>query len=138
MRSSLLLMLVGCGGAIGPASGGSGVESGGAESADTVAAPAECAALPVDECADRDDCQQIMALEIHERDGELCVDYGDERVAKGCLDAGMMCGMAITYAAPADDPSDCWWFSNTCIPEGWGPCDPLVGGVGECSEASGE
>jgi hypothetical protein len=93
--------------------------------------PLQCDELSVEECLDGPDCRYINGREIHNRDSDPCLDFSDDPVAKGCLASEMGCGEAETYAAPSGDPSDCWWFSNTCIPTGWGACDTSMH-VEEC------
>jgi hypothetical protein len=41
----------------------------------------------------------------------------------GCLDAGMMCGMSMTWASGPE--GTCMEFPTVCIPAGWSTCDPM-------------
>ena len=88
--------------------------------------PLQCDELSVEQCLDGPECRYISAREIHNKDTVPCVDWSQEPVAKGCLSNDMGCGEAETYAAPSDDPSDCWWFPDTCVPTGWGACETLM------------
>jgi hypothetical protein len=59
-------------------------------------------------------------------DGSTCIIWSEGSVAVGCMDGSMVCGDAITWAAPPDATSEltsCMWFSSTCIPDGWEMCD---------------
>jgi hypothetical protein len=84
-------------------------------------------------CLDGLECHHISGREIHNKETVPCVDWSQESVAKGCLSNDMGCGDAETYAAPSDDPSDCWWFPSTCVPTGWGACENIMM-VSECDD----
>ena len=83
---------------------------------------AVCADIPVDDCGSTPNCQTIDALPAQATKDGYCVEYTAKRVAVGCHDADSGCGDLPTLAASPDDPSTCWWFGNTCIPEGWSAC----------------
>lgn len=85
--------------------------------------PLQCDELSVEQCLDGPDCGHIQGREILDKNGTPCIDWSQEPVAKGCLSNNVGCDDALTYAAPNDDPSDCWLFTNGCIPVGWGYCD---------------
>ncbi len=106
------------------------IDSGDSDRGDTAAA-ATCATTDLGSCEALGDCALISARELRDDgDGEVCVDFTAETVPKGCMDAEQGCAEAETLAAPADDPSDCWWFSNLCLPEGWVSCETSE--YGEC------
>jgi hypothetical protein len=106
------------------------IDSGDSDPDDTAVA-ATCANTAVESCEDQG-CALIRARELQDDgDGGVCVDWSDETVPKGCMDADLGCAEAEALAAPADDPTDCWWFSNLCLPEGWVSCESTE--YGECS-----
>jgi len=93
---------------------------------DTSASPEACVARTLDDCEALAGCRLVYAQQgIADTGGEVC--WGEERVAVAC-DAVQDCGDAMTPGAPESDPGDCWLFSNTCRPPGWGPC----GDTGDC------
>ena len=85
----------------------------------------DCADLSVTDCASRDDCAAITASQIVVNTEEECLDWANSVEDVGCMDANMGCGAAITYAASAADPTQCYGFYNTCIPAGWGDCNSI-------------
>ena len=94
--------------------------------------PLECAELTVEACQTRDDCTTVDGLTLHQDGEEYCVDWNEESTPLGCLDMDTGCGEAETYAAPAGDPGDCYWFPTTCWPSGWVGCN--ITSAGECAE----
>lgn len=102
-----------------------------ADDSSTETALLQCDELSVEQCLDGPDCAYLNGREIHDIDTEPCVDFSQDTVAKGCIANGMGCGAAETSAAPSGDPSDCWWFSSTCVPTGWVACDASLK-LGEC------
>lgn len=127
MRLTLIAgvaLILGCGGSEGETS-----ESG--ETGST--AEVDCYTLDVEECGETEACHVITAQAVQYEGGEPCVDYSSPREEKGCMPNDVDCGDAITFAAPADDPADCWMFRNTCTPTGWGPCESIQD-AGDCPE----
>ena len=45
----------------------------------------------------------------------------ENSIEVSCLSNDEMCSEAITYAH-APDSDECWYFTNSCIPEGWTTC----------------
>ena len=82
----------------------------------------DCSSLGPDECAAREDCSSIGGMMMQPTDdGDFCIDWEAEGSVVGCRDEGP-CGDAESYAQPPDDPTVCWFFSDTCIPDGWIGC----------------
>jgi hypothetical protein len=54
-------------------------------------------------------------------DGDFCIDWEAEGAIIGCKETGP-CGDAETYAHPEENPTQCWFFADTCIPEGRVSC----------------
>ncbi len=73
---------------------------------------AECSQLTVNECNGRTDCTTIVA-----RKGDIQNQCTESATEIGCMEAGLGCDEAITYAY--DSNNDCWVFSNGCIPAQW-------------------
>lgn len=94
------------------------------EAADTAASAEECAARALDACEDDGLCTTIDARPFQDDGaGGTCVDYDDPPEPQGCMPATYGCTAALTSAAPASDPADCWSFSSGCIPDGWEYCE---------------
>mgnify|MGYP006083190435 CR=1 FL=1 len=98
-------------------------ETGTTETGTTDTLDLECDERSVAQCLAGTGCVHVNGREIQNQDTEPCVDWSQEPVAKGCMSIEMGCGSALTYAASSEDPSDCWLFTNTCIPTGWSDCD---------------
>jgi hypothetical protein len=95
--------------------------------------PVVCQDLTPLDCKERSDCVVIQAKALSlDCSGESCLDWDTPSEDKGCMDAEGGCGDAETIAASPQDPSECWWFSSTCIPGGWTVCDTQW--VDECPE----
>ena len=90
-----------------------------------------CPELSLDSCAEDENCRIVGAGAMGQTaDGDLCIDMNAEGEELGCIDNGP-CDDAETYAR-APDSETCYFFADTCIPEGWLPC--AVGGVDECGQ----
>ena len=92
----------------------------------TDAGPRDCADLDVESCAAAPTCAVLSAWPVV----DACVDY-DARVDQGCGPAEASCDLALTYARAAEGA--CVVFPNSCIPEGFVPCDAPI--PAECPEA---
>jgi len=86
---------------------------------------APCIELFPSECAQESECQLVEGFVINGDPGEECVQHTGDTVGLGCDAAGRDCLDVETLAAPADDPTDCYLFSDSCIPEGWVDCEDL-------------
>ena len=84
--------------------------------------PSACADLSVDTCANDERCTVIYASQAAFMEDDECFAWANSIEEVGCMDADAGCGQAFTHAASSEDPSGCYGFSNTCIPEGWGDC----------------
>lgn len=80
----------------------------------------DCATLSVEICHTRDDCTARSANPMTFDEPNQCWELEPSQEVS-CLSNDMGCGDAITYASPPDSEA-CWWFSDTCIPEGWTEC----------------
>jgi hypothetical protein len=106
------------------------IDSGDSDPDDTAVA-ATCANTAVESCEDQG-CALIRARELQDDgDGGVCVDWSDERGPPRARPGARPRPPPPPLAAPADDPTDCWWFSNLCLPEGWVSCESTE--YGECS-----
>ena len=94
---------------------------------DTDADPEPCGTLSVEACETRKDCWTLAAWPVQDDgSGGYCIDY-EVREDVGCEQKDIGCGDAPTWAAPPEDPSDCYMFGSTCQPDGWVACkDPAV------------
>ncbi len=88
----------------------------GASTCETV----DCVELDLDECTADGDCAPIYggALEI---DPLTMACEADSLDFIECMD-NVGCGDMITYAAPSDNPDDCYEFFDTCVPDDWEDC----------------
>ena len=81
-----------------------------------------CSTLDAEECAASPTCTSIGGMMMQStEDGDFCIDWEGEAATLGCKDTGP-CEDAETYARPEDNPDVCWFFADTCIPEGWVSC----------------
>jgi hypothetical protein len=83
-----------------------------------------CASLDIDACRADDECQTINATPIvYDDEVGACMD-GGARGPVGCMNGtdAHECGSHIRGAAPPEDPSECYYFTNWCIPSGWVAC----------------
>ena len=81
----------------------------------------ECAELSAADCSGAAECTTLAGRPVDVSSG--CREtLSPERV--GCMDAGTMCGMAMTWAAGSD--GRCMEFTSTCVPAGWTRCDPAA------------
>ena len=83
----------------------------------------DCTDLSVTDCASREDCAAITASQTVLNAEEECLDWANSVEDVGCMNAEMGCDNAITYAASAADPTQCYGFPSTCIPQGWSDCN---------------
>ena len=83
--------------------------------------PQRCEILAVDVCGQRPDCIVIQGREMVVDTVNECYNVGAP-TDLGCMDAGMMCSDAITFAV---DPAggECTWFNNGCLPYQWEQCE---------------
>ena len=81
-----------------------------------------CASLDVDACAANGACAVITGRTLQETAAGVCVDFGEDPIPLGCMDAKGGCGDAETLAAESEG-SCTHWFSSTCLPQGWTACD---------------
>ncbi len=126
MRSVLILVL-GCGDKSDDTSRPTSTETGSTETGSTETgtpdtdAP-DCAEVTAEECGERPDCLTVEGRPAQATDDGFCVEYAATPTAHDCQDGKGGCGDIPYLAVPADDPSVCWWFPNTCIPDGWVLC----------------
>ena len=85
-------------------------------SIDTGSEPIDCSTLSANECSETNDCVGINANQLEVDDVNTCYEIGEQSMV-GCMSANMGCGDAITFAT--DSGGTPYWFSSTCIPEGW-------------------
>lgn len=124
------------GGSGGPGSGTGGDDTAGTGTGGSDSGTGECAEMPPPQCASTPECQVIAGRPLIPLSGGFCYPTEDEPLPLGCMDAGEGCGDAETIASSPEDPSRCFWFSSTCIPEGWSVCGD-VGEVVECPPEGG-
>ena len=79
-----------------------------------------CDGLPEDQCEASEACASIGAAPMTPVGEDFCIDYSASGAVVGCKESGP-CGDAETYARPPGD-TGCWYFADTCIPEGWEYC----------------
>ena len=82
----------------------------------------DCKELSVSECETANTCHVITGSQVVYDDENECFAWANSVEQLGCMDATMGCGDAITLAASSADPTTCYGFSNTCIPDGWIDC----------------
>ncbi len=124
MRSVLILVL-GCGDKSDDTSRPTSTETGSTETGSTETGTPDtpdCAEVTAEECGERPDCLTVEGRPAQATDDGFCVEYAATPTAHDCQDGKGGCGDIPYLAAPADDPSVCWWFPNTCIPDGWVLC----------------
>ena len=93
----------------------------------------DCATLDVDACESASACRTIDGKALSDDGaGGMCLDGDAPSEALGCLGGDTDCASAEGYAAPANDPTACTWFSSLCFPEGWVTCEPAVDSAPEC------
>ena len=83
--------------------------------------PSACGDMSITECETNDSCAVIYASQVILYEDE-CFAWANSIESVGCMDIALDCGQAFTYAASPEDPSGCYGFTNTCIPQGWGDC----------------
>ena len=83
--------------------------------------PIDCSSLSVLTCASYPQCSTIDGSTMTLDDANECYMM-EPAVAVGCMDGGMICGDAITYAASTEG-GECMMFTSTCIPSGWTACN---------------
>ena len=93
--------------------------------------PADCTELSVAECASADECTVITSSQVEYDQRNECYTWSNNVERVGCMAADMGCGSAFTYAAAPDNPSQCYGFTNTCVPQGWVDCEQV--NIGECN-----
>lgn len=76
----------------------------------------DCATIAAEECGTHEHCTGISGFQLDVDDVNTCYERGQEGVV-GCMGIDMGCGSAITFASDSSGTS--YWFSSTCIPEGW-------------------
>lgn len=78
----------------------------------------QCAGLAEAVCASEPFCEPIYGYENY------CTMPAHGYA--GCMSkyhtGAVGCGDAITYAAPDSDPTNCWRFTDTCIPDDFSYC----------------
>jgi len=84
--------------------------------------PMGCVDMSISDCEAAESCSVIHASSVALNEGEECFAWANSVDSVGCMDADLGCGQAFTYAASPEDPSGCFGFTNTCIPQGWGDC----------------
>lgn len=90
----------------------------------------DCVSLSIDECEAADQCTVIMASQVILNEEEECFAWANSIDNVGCMDAGIDCGAAITYAESPETPGECYGFTSTCTPDGWSECS--LGSYPEC------
>jgi len=86
----------------------------------TTGLPVDCADVPPESCA-ASGCETLSGRAVlNPATPDECID--GEAEALGCQDTGLGCGQAITFAASPEAPTECWYFTNTCVPDGWTKC----------------
>lgn len=84
---------------------------------------APCIDLFPSECSLRSDCDEVAGRPLGRSSaGAPCVETLGDPVARGCAGAGADCVDGEILAAPPEDPDECWWFADSCVPDGWMPC----------------
>ena len=83
----------------------------------------ECLALDAKTCLDDETCATIDARRIIENGPVPCVDMSGPPSGVGCHSASTSCDAHATLAAGPDDPTRCWWFADSCIPDTWTECE---------------
>ena len=91
-----------------------------------------CATISVEDCNNVDGCVTIAASPVIWSDEQECVLWANTVDEVGCIAVDSACDTAITYAAQANDADNCYGFTNTCIPSGWGEC--RLPGSNECPD----
>lgn len=124
------------GGSGGPGGGGDDTGGSGSGTGGTDSGTSECADLAPPQCAGTPECQVIAGRPLIPFGAGYCYPTDGEPMALGCMGAGEGCGDAETIAASPEDPSRCFFFSSTCIPEGWSVCGD-IGEVVECPPEGG-
>lgn len=81
----------------------------------------DCPEVPAEACSDRPDCISADGRPTQTTEEGTCVEYSTEATAHGCLSKKGGCGDIPVLAAP-EAGAECWWFPNTCIPQGWVKC----------------
>jgi len=89
-----------------------------------------CADIPVEDCNNVDGCFTIAASPVVWSEEQECVLWANTVDEVGCISVDTACDQAFTYAAQANDADNCYGFTNTCIPSGWGECN--LPGSNEC------
>ncbi len=84
------------------------------------------------ECAQETACAIVEGFVVTESEGSVCVDYTGDTLGLACDVADRSCLAIETLAASADDPTDCYLFPDSCIPDGWGDCEEVSEVPPEC------
>ena len=79
-----------------------------------------CEELSLEECSSSSDCSPRSARPITFDDVNECWTI-EEPQNVSCMDAVLSCMDVETYAQDPDS-EECWFFSSSCIPEGWTNC----------------
>lgn len=105
-------------------------DSGSVDDTDSTAA---CETLEPSACGARADCTALNGREltIPDTGGAACYDLGSAEPL-ACLTGEVTCGAAITFATQPDGHGPCYYFTNTCVPEGWVSCEPDYNAWDEC------
>jgi hypothetical protein len=82
-----------------------------------------CTDLYPSECAQQAACKILSGYSVSEEDG--CVDFTGGGVGSGCESDTRECVDESTLAAPPDDPSDCFLFTDSCVPTDWVSCEDV-------------
>jgi hypothetical protein len=84
-----------------------------------------CVELFPSECAQEPACTVVEGYVVAESGDAPCVEYTGDTVGLGCDAEGRECLFVQTLGAPAEDPLDCYLFTNSCIPHGWVECEEV-------------
>jgi hypothetical protein len=79
-----------------------------------------CEMFGENDCSLDPDCVVVYGYPIVDDTGaEACVDRSAGSTFLGCVSGLAGCG---DYPTTAGDGFTCWWFPNTCVPDGWTWC----------------
>ena len=82
-----------------------------------------CSDVSPSECGSTDGCFVLTGSPVGWNSSNECIAWANTVEQVGCMSTEFDCGAMISYAAPPEDPSNCYGFSNTCYPEAWVSCD---------------
>jgi len=90
---------------------------------DTPEEPVLCTDLYPSECAQQAECTILSGYSVSTVEG--CVDFTGGGVGSGCDSNERVCLDQETLAAPPEDPSDCFLFTDSCVPTDWVSCEDV-------------